>query len=184
MSLASFFQRNRDRAVLLGCVAASLLLLSSPENLRFNLARTLGTVLYAPANGAVALGEHLARLRGENESLQERLMLLSDRLTRAEEAEKEAVRLRRLLDFRDTASYRFLPAELLSFPLTLRERDLVRIDRGRRDGVEPGMPVVSTKGLIGAVHSVGENQSQVRLLMSKNFAESCRDRRSRVLGVL
>lgn len=183
MILTGWLRRHRDRAVLIVCLAVSLFLLTIPETLRFTLARALAAAALAPADGAVWLGHHLERLRGENEELRERLMALSDNLGRAEEYRKEAARLRRLLDFRAAESYRFLPAELLSYPLSFRERNLVRLDRGRRDGVRPGMPVVSPRGLIGAVHTVHPYHAEVQLLASRNFAVSCRDMRSRVLGV-
>lgn len=184
MALPAFLQRHRDRAVLLACVLASITLMRLPDDLRMTLARGLGTVVYAPADGAIWLGGHLRRLHGENEALRERLMTLADEWRRGEEYRKEAIRLRRLLEFRDRESYRFLPAELLSYPLDFRERNLLRIDRGRRDGLEEGMPVVSPAGLIGAVFAVHERTAEVQLLASKDFAVSCRDRRSRVLGVL
>jgi rod shape-determining protein MreC len=183
MALPSFLQRHRDRGVLIACLALSITLLRLPSDLRFTMARGLGSLVYAPADGAVWLSAHLGRLQSENEALRERLMTLADEAPRSEEYKLEAGRLRRLLDFRERESYRFLPAELLSYPLDFRERNLLRIDRGQRDGVELGMPVVSPAGLLGAVFDVHERHSEVQLLASKDFSVSCRDRRSRVLGV-
>ncbi|MCP4545896.1 MAG: rod shape-determining protein MreC [bacterium] len=183
MPLVSLFQRHRDRVTLLACVTMSLLLLNSSAELKFDLARAIGSVVFAPSDGVVKLNAHLSRLQGENEILRERVMVLSDEWNRVEEYRKEATRLRHLLEFRDAESYHFLPAELLSFPTNPRENNLIRVDRGRRDGVSSGMPVVSSSGLIGAVHTVHEQEAEVQLLSSKNFAVSCRDRRSRVLGV-
>ena len=184
MALPSFLQRHRDRAVLIACVALSFTLLRLPDDIRFTMARGLGAFVYAPSNGATWLAAHLDRLQGENEALRERLMTVSDEWQRGEEHRKEAARLRRLLEFRERESYRFLPAELLSYPLNFRERNLLRIDRGRRDGVAAGMPVVSPAGLLGTVFEVHQRHAEVLLLASKDFAVSCRDRRSRVLGVL
>ncbi len=183
MALPSFLQRHRDRAVLIACLAMSITLLRLPSELRFTMARALSSLVYAPADGAVWLAAHLGRLQGENEALRERLMTLSDEAPRSAEYRLEAGRLRRLLEFRERESYRFLPAELLSYPLDFRARNLLRIDRGQRDGVEMGMPVVSPAGLLGAVFDVHERHAEVQLLASKDFAVSCRDRRSRVLGV-
>lgn len=183
MALPSFFARHRDRGVLLVCVALSITLMRLPADLRFTTARALSAFAYAPADGAVWLAAHLRRLEGENEALRERLMTLSDEWQRGEEYRMEAARLRRLLQFRERESYRFLPAELLSYPLGFRERNLLRIDRGARDGVAVGMPVVSPEGLLGAVFEVHARHAEVQLLASKDFAVSCRDRRSRVLGV-
>lgn len=184
MALPAVLQRHRDRAVLVACIVAAIVLLGLPGGLRFNLARGLGNVVYAPANGALWLGGHLRRLQGENEALRERLMTLADEWRRGEEYRREAVRLRRLLEFRDRQSYRFLPAELLSYPVDFRERNLLRIDRGRRDGVREGMPVVGPGGLIGSVFTVHDGSAEVHMLASADCAVSCRDRRSRVLGVL
>jgi rod shape-determining protein MreC len=183
MSLIALLRRYRDRLLLVTLVAISLLLHNMDEELRFELARSLGAVFFAPVNGLVHLGEHVNRLEGENQILRERLMILADDRNRVEEYRKEAGRLRRLLGFRESASYSFLPAELLSFPLRFSDRNTLRIDRGRYDGIKSGMPVVSPEGLIGSVYTVYAKQALVMLLSSKNFAVSCRDRRSRVLGV-
>ena len=184
MALPGIPARHRDRAVFAACVVAAIALLGLPSAFRHTLARSLGAAVYAPANGALWLGDHLRRLQGENEALRERLMTLADEWRRGEEYRREAVRLRRLLEFREQQTYRFLPAELLSYPADFRERNLLRIDRGRRDGVREGMPVVSPAGLIGSVFAVHEGTAEVQMLASSDCAVSCRDRRSRVLGVL
>jgi rod shape-determining protein MreC len=183
MSLTVRLHRQRDRLTLLACCVVSIALLCLPAGPRFGLARGLAVIAMAPANGTARLGAHLERLRGENEALREQLMQLAQESNRAEEYQREVAHLRRLLEFRSNDSYRFLPAELLSYPLGFHDRNLIRIDRGWNDGVLEGMPVVTPQGLIGAVHVAQESQAEVLLLASKQFAVSCRDMRSRVLGV-
>lgn len=46
--------------------------------------------------------------------------------------------------------------------------DTLTIDKGSHDGVEEGMPVVVSKGLIGKIDSVSNFNSTVKLLTSKN----------------
>ncbi len=183
MPLFGLIRRQRNRFTLGLCIGASLFLLLFADGSSLSIARALAGFVYVPADGAQRLAVHIARLGGENEKLREQLMGFADQHQRALEYKREAEDLRRLLAFRETESYHFLPAELLSYPMEARERDLLRIDRGHEDGALIGMPVVSPEGLVGAVFDVQAHQATVRLLASKDFAVSCRDRRSRVLGV-
>jgi len=174
--------RYRDRALLLLCVALSFLLRSSSENFRFELARRAASVFYAPSDGLTWLGHKLGQWGFENERLREELRSQQYQWTQIQEVRRENDRLRELLGFSRSESYRFLPTELLSYPLAFQERNLVGIDKGSDDGVEIGMPVVSFHGLVGRIAFVEANRSRVLLLGSKDFTLGARDLRSRVLG--
>jgi len=181
--LPSFFQRYRDRGLLLLLVALALVLRSSSEELRFQSVRRVAALFYAPSNSLVRLGNYLSQWGGENDRLAERLMSQAQQWESVQELRRENERLRSMLGFSSGEAYRFLPAQLLSFPVGIRERDTVRIDQGREQGVEPGMPVVCFEGLVGRVESADANGADVLLLRNKNFALGARDLRSRVLGV-
>lgn len=50
----------------------------------------------------------------------------------------------------------------------------VTIDRGRRDGVGPDMPVVNQDGLVGIVRDVNDSSALVQLLVDPEFAAGAR----------
>lgn len=179
---AVLIHRYRDRTLLLLCAIAALVLHSSSEDFRFELARRVALVFYAPSDGLAWLAQTLGQWGRENEELRRRLQEQEHQWEQILEVRRENERLRGLLGFAASEAYSFLPAELLSYPLSFRERNLVRIDKGAADGVEAGMPVVSSQGLVGRIHLVEPHRSSVLLLSSKSFTLGARDLRSRVLG--
>ena len=179
---AVLLHRYRDRGLLLLCVVLALVLHTSSEDFRFELARRVALVFYAPADGLAWLGHALGQWGYENEDLRSRIQDQEHQWKQILELRRENDRLRALLGFAGSKTYRFLPAELLSYPLSFRQRNLIRIDKGSADGVEVGMPVVSSQGLVGRVEMTESYRSQVLLLSSKSFTLGSRDLRSRVLG--
>ena len=105
------------------------------------------------------IGDYLTALE-ENNRLRADNIRLSSQLARSREAAIENDRLRRLLGLRDTVETAALAAEIVSKNLTL-QRNLLTINVGRRDGVEPGMPVVDERGVIGKVVLVSNRFSRV-----------------------
>ena len=89
--------------------------------------------------------------------------LLNSRLQRFEVLEEENRRLRRLLgstmDFRE----RVMIAELLAVELE-QFRKMIEINKGSRDGVYDGQPVVDARGVIGQVIHVGPFSSNVLMI--------------------
>lgn len=57
------------------------------------------------------------------------------------------------------------------------------INKGRRDGLARGMPVLQIDGLVGRLEKTSEHHAQVLLLNDPGFAVDCLSQRSRVRGV-
>ncbi len=101
------------------------------------------------------------RLRADNERLRAEVRAL--RL----EA-RENVRLRKLLGLRqklrgETLAAQVVAKEMAPFPRVVR----IRLDRGERDRVRPGMPVVAAAGLVGQVRRTWGRYSDVLLLVDR-----------------
>ena len=60
--------------------------------------------------------------------------------------------------------YEFLPAKVINNSVR-RAKNSITIDRGRRDGVEPGMGVISPQGVVGKVKYVSERYAVVTSLL-------------------
>ena len=98
-----------------------------------------------------------SRLAMENQSLQE--------------YKQESFRLRKMLNFDNSNREKFdlLPAHLIArSPNNWYE--CITIDRGLRQGIQNGMPVISPGGLVGCVGSVSENSAQVNLITDREMA--------------
>jgi len=88
-----------------------------------------------------------------------------------QEYKQESFRLRKMLNF-DNANrenYDLLPAHLIARSPNNWYESII-IDRGSRQGVKKGMPVISPGGLVGRVGSVSENSAQVSLITDREMA--------------
>ncbi len=102
-------------------------------------------------------------LLDENRQLREQILTLSHRVQRMASLTAENVRLRELLDATRERDIPFITAELLSLDPDPFSHRMV-IDRGRRDGVFVGQPVMDAAGLVGQVTSVSAYASRVLLV--------------------
>lgn len=143
----------------------------------------LGTIITSPFRAAgdffAGLGvskERLASLEAQNAELRARLAEL-------EEARQENDRLRALVDFAEERDLVKLGARVIRRPVNAWEGVLV-IDRGTRDGIEPGMPIIAAQGLVGQVATVGTNVSTVRLITDQRSGVAAMIQASRAAGVV
>jgi len=118
------------------------------------------------------------RLRMENERLHEEARLLRIRA-------RENERLRSLLELRrrlegETISAQVIAKEISPFFRVMR----VRLDRGLRDRVRDGMPVVSAQGLVGQVQAAQGRYADVRLTVDRESAIDVVVQRTGARGML
>jgi rod shape-determining protein MreC len=123
------------------------------------------------------LSDENKALRTENERLQ-------DEVARLRESEIKLQQMERLLQVEQSfPDQEFLADVLAKDPSNLKE--VVAIDRGKRDGVREGMVVV-TEGhsLVGTVTSVRDDYAWVTLITDPNSAVSAMVQESRAQGVV
>lgn len=109
------------------------------------------------------------RLLRENADLQEHILLLESRSQRIAALESENMRLRELLDSSVKAGERVLVADLLAVDLDFAVRQVV-LNKGSRQGVFVGQPVVDASGIMGQITHVGPLTSTAMLLTDANHA--------------
>jgi rod shape-determining protein MreC len=119
----------------------------------------------------------------ENFALRSQLASLQTRIMDYEEQILENERLRRLLGFAGKSEKKLIAAEVIGHN-PLAQFESIRITRGARDGVKPGMPIVAADGVVGKVIRTGENFSDVQLLVDSDFHIDVLLQRTRVRGVL
>ncbi len=116
------------------------------------------------------------RLRTEVEELRERRRAFAD-------LERELADVRALLGYRDEAGLTTVPARVIAVSPSNFEWTLT-IDVGERDGVERGMAVVSSDGLVGRVLSTTASASRVLLAVDPNFSVAARSVTTSALGLV
>ncbi|MCS6836953.1 MAG: rod shape-determining protein MreC [Anaerolineae bacterium] len=123
-------------------------------------------------------------LRRRVAELERQLASLSGELIQLREVASDYQRLAGLLDYTAQArNQTFVTADVIG----VEQQGIVRailINRGTRDGLRVGMPVVTELGLVGRVYRVGANASQVLLVTDQNSAISGRLQTSRAEGTV
>ena len=162
-----------------GAVLGAVLLgisLFSPAS--FSGLRGLATDAAAPAGSAMAEGrvgrqgliESIAAYidaGSKNAKLREEVEVARVRLAEARAIETENAELKAMLGLRDQDAKAVAITRLIG-STSASTRRLAYIAAGRGQGVQPGMPVVSSLGLIGRVLESGNRSARVLLLTDSN----------------
>ena len=133
--------------------------------------------------GAYAGTRNLFTAHARNQELREQLAGLRRELERRREAAEENRRLRRLLSMRESMAPEAVGATVVQSVFTDDVR-MIAVDRGRRDGVIPDLPVITWGGAVGRVVTAGQTHAKVRLLVDPSSGVGAVVQRSRTRGVV
>lgn len=117
-----------------------------------------------------------------NRYLQRQNVLLQDELNRLRSAESELQSLRSMLALKTAGQPDLIPAKVIAKQLT-GLNNFITLDAGEQQGVKPGMPVISSDGLVGTIILTGSGVSQVMPYANTLFRASARIQDSRAYGV-
>lgn len=119
----------------------------------------------------------------EYKRLREEVEGLKARLTGVDEVLQENARLEKLLEFKRRSLYSSVVASVIGRDPSVWNSSMI-INRGSRDGVRQGMPVVSALGVVGKIVEASEEQSKVILLTDPQFSVAALIQRSREVGLV
>ena len=128
----------------------------------------------------------LATVHEQNKMLRNEVEQLRVQNLQASEAMAENERLRALIGYRQMATqFDLVAARVIGRESATWSRMIV-INRGKKDGVEVDMAVVTEKGLVGHVVEAGWNSSKVQLIMDPRSSVGTLVQRaeSRVAGIV
>ncbi|HEY0006403.1 MAG TPA: rod shape-determining protein MreC [Pyrinomonadaceae bacterium] len=114
----------------------------------------------------------LANLRtasAENEALKKRVEELEVEVRDARERSDENERLKALLNLKEKSGYQIVPARVIARDPSMWF-DTVTINRGRINGIELNMPVVTPGGIVGRVVATSPWTAQIMLLTDERAA--------------
>ena len=118
-----------------------------------------------------------------NSYLQEQNILLQDELSRLRSIAKENMELRALLKLKDQT-----PLELQITKIVAKQLNTINnsftIDKGANDGIDVGMPLMNSDGLIGKVILVAPKYSQVMPYSHPLFRVSAQVQSNRANGII
>lgn len=104
-----------------------------------------------------------SQLMGENARLREENLFLRIRLQRFSDLQNENVRLRHLLESTQRLSHKVLIADVIAVELDPFTRKML-INKGSRNDVQPGLPVLDARGVLGQVVHVNPLSSTAMLI--------------------
>jgi len=140
--------------------------------------------LTRPLAQVVSTVRELANLRAENEALRRENAALRNKLILLHEAQIENEMLRRQLHFKSALpNMELLAAEVIGHDPSNLLQYLI-IDRGSRDGLRRGMPVLADEGLVGRISEVSASSAKVMLITNPSSSVTALIQRSRATGIV
>lgn len=135
-------------------------------------------------SGGVGDLAEIQSLQRRNAELEEALARFQSELVELREIESDYRRLSDLLAYTSTVrNQRTLTADVIGYDANSVLRTII-INRGTRDGVAVGMPVVTEQGLVGRVIASQSNAAQVLLVNDVSSAVNARLQTTRAQGTV
>jgi rod shape-determining protein MreC len=119
----------------------------------------------------------------ENAKLKSALQHEVAKNSRQRELELSNIRLRKLLAFKSAIAGHSIAAEVVGKDPSSWYQAVV-INKGSKDGVEKGMPVVVPEGIAGQVTTVSSHYAKVILIIDRNSAVDAMVQDSRARGII
>ncbi len=185
--------RSSRMTLLVVCLVISVALIATS---RSGLLAPVESIAAAPLNfvasilNRVGLGltqgvadwTEVDTLRQRNADLEVALAQFQSELVDLREIASDYQRLAGLLEYTTTAqSQKVVAADVVSLDQNSQLRTLV-INKGTRDGITIGMPVVTQQGLVGRVLNISANAARVLLITDPSSAVSARLQTTRSEG--
>jgi len=183
MPIFNFFLQIRDIFILAVCILCSFLLLifndQDPEmpfrSIAYNTIGNVGSVLQE-TGAYFRLTEKVKELNKENAELAFKNTQLQDALL-------ENIRLRKLLEFKESNSFELIPAEVIGEnPLSILNGFL--LNQGSNKNIEKDDAILTSEGLVGKVANVDDEFSICQILLDRNCKVSAKIQRNRELGII
>ncbi len=122
-------------------------------------------------------------LKSENLALRELNMQLSVESAKSRQSMVENATLRKMLDLPKYSDYGLIAADVVG-KTTTQLRNYATINKGKKDGVEEGMSVVTDAGLVGLVIGVSDHYAVIQLMLNRDTRVASKIQRSRVDGII
>ncbi len=125
----------------------------------------------------------LVSVSKENAHLNRSLKQAEEKNNRLMEMELSHARLKKLFNFQETLNKRVVAAEVIGRDPSPWFKTII-INKGRREGVERGMPVVIPEGIAGLVTDVAKTYAKILLVIDQNSAVDALIQRTRARGII
>lgn len=126
----------------------------------------------------------IGSLKNENVKLFEDNLSLQSKLAELKEVEKENEDLRKQLELSPRNKFELESALVVGKDLN-QSKEIVYINKGRKDGVEMGMPVIVNEGvLIGKISATFNSSSELELISNQEIKINAEIQESEARGIV
>ena len=182
--LVSYVWENfKEYLVLVLLVIISLTLLTQNNNPQVQKVRAVAFAGFATITSVFYDIFNITQLKNENAALRETNAELMIQVSMLREQGILNRELKGMLGFKDTTTLPLFPATIVSKSLSLTQ-NTITLNAGLSDGITPGMPVISYRGLIGIVQNCSDNFSIARTLKNVDLKITVKNEKNRLNGIL
>tara|TARA_R110002096_G_scaffold151859_2_gene314618 strand:+ start:21525 stop:22367 length:843 start_codon:yes stop_codon:yes gene_type:complete len=118
-----------------------------------------------------------------NTYLQRQNILLQDELSRLRSIEQENINLRRMFEFKEQSPLDLKPVTIIGKELSGINNSLT-ITPGASEGLKPGMPLITSDGLLGKIVLINDKYAQVMPYYNSLFRVSARVQENQAPGIV
>ncbi len=172
----------RDYVLLFFLLGISLIIMNSNSNSQMRWLHGFSINIIGSLQHNLRVWGRIRHLEKENERLRTKVADLVFENSMMKEAYLSNIRLKKLLKYKKTISYKLVTAVVTGQSYEGFSHALI-ISGGKKEGLQEKLPVVTAEGLVGKIALLGENYAVVQPLNDVNFRVSAMAQRSRVVGI-
>jgi len=181
--LSYVWDNFKEYLVLILLVILSLTLLTQNNNPQVQKVRAVAFGSFATVSSVFYDLFNITQLKNDNATLRLTNAELMIQISMLREQGILNQELKGMIGFKDTTSLSFLPATIVSKSLSVTQ-NTITINAGQKDGIKPGMPVISYRGFVGIIQSCSESFSIARTLKNVDLKFTVKNEKNRLNGIM
>ena len=181
--LSYVWDNFKEYLVLILLVIISLSLLTQNNNPQIQKVRAFAIGSFASVSSVFYDIFNITQLKKENSVLRKTNAELMIQVSMLREQGILNRELKGMLGMKDTTSLPLFPATIVSKSLSVTQ-NTITINAGLIDGIKPGMPVLSYRGLVGIIQTCSDDFSIARTLKNVDLKLAVKNEKNRLNGIL
>ena len=180
---SNVWNQFREYLVLVSLVIISLSLLTQNNNPQVQKVRAVAFGSFATVTSVFYDVFNITQLKNENLTLRQVNAEMMIHLSMLREQGILNRELKGMLGIKDTSSLPLMPATIVSKSLSITQ-NTITINAGNKEGIKPGMPVLSYRGLVGIIQTCSENFSIARTIKNVDLKLTVKNENKRLNGIM
>ena len=180
---SNVWNQFREYLVLVSLVIISLSLLTQNNNPQVQKVRALAFGSFATVTSVFYDLFNITQLKNENKVLRRLNAEMMLQLSMLREYGILNRELKGMLGFKDTTSLPIIPATIVSKSISITQ-NTITINVGNKEGIKPGMPVLSYRGFVGIIQTCSDNFSIARTLKNVDLKLTVKNEKKRLNGIM